>query len=64
MFSISYRPPTCFFFDLSCTLNLSQKSSDESNLFKIFDFVKTLKIISLDSFSLIVHVIFQIKTEN
>ena len=62
MFSISYRP-TYFFFHLSYTLNLSQKSSDESNLSKIFDFVKTSKIISLEPFSLIVHVILQIKTK-
>ena len=62
MFSILYRP-TCFFFYLSSTLNLYQKLSDKSNLSKIFDFVKTSKIISLEYFSLIVHVILQIKTK-
>ena len=48
---------------LSCALNLSQKSSDKSNLSKIFDFVKTSKIISLESFLLILHVILQIKNK-
>ena len=62
MFCISYKP-TCFFFDLSCTLNFFQKSSDTCNLSKIFDFVKTSKIISLESFSLTVRVVLQIKTK-